>query len=71
MSGFDFWTASSASKSVHRRDDFEILSRQLGFEKPHIGDNVIDDENAGGHDFFFRNPSMVCRKLTTEMGFEI
>ena len=36
-----------------------------------FGNDVIDDENAGCHDRFFRNPSMVWRKLTTEIGFEM
>ena len=58
-------------QAVHRGDDLKILRRQLRFQKPDVGNDVIDYENAGRHDFFLRNPSMVWRKLTTEMGFEM
>ena len=57
--------------TVHGGDDVEIFRRELGFQQPHIGEDIVDDENTCGHVSSFRNPSIVCRKLTTEMGLEI
>ena len=57
--------------AVHGGHDVEILRRQLRLEQAHIGEDVVDDEDARRHAGFFRYPSMVWRKLRTEMGFEI
>jgi hypothetical protein len=57
--------------AVHGGDDLKVFRRQLGFEKPYIGENIVDDEDTGGHCGRFRNPSIVCRKLITEIGLEI
>ena len=41
-------------RPVHRGHDVEILSRKLRLEQTHIGQNVVDDENAGRHADFLR-----------------
>ena len=71
MSGFDALHDLQRIDAVHRREDLEIFRRQLGLEQPDIGENIVDDEDAGGHDGCFRKPSMVWRKLRTEIGLEI
>ena len=40
--------------AVHGGDDLEILRRQLGFQQADIGENVVDDQDAGCHSGFFR-----------------
>ena len=61
MSGFTRCTIQRVD-AVHRREHFEIFCRQLRFEQPDVGQNVVDDENPGSHDAFLRNPSMVSQK---------
>ena len=34
---------------VHGGDDVEILGRELGLEQLDVGEDVVDDEDAGGH----------------------
>ena len=71
MSGLVRCTRFERVDAVHGGDDLEIFSRQLGLEQPDIGENVVDDENAGGHCGAFRKLSTVCRKLITEIGLEM
>ena len=40
--------------TIHRGDDLEIFGRQLCFEQADVGEDVVDDEDAGGHCAFFR-----------------
>ena len=71
MSGLVRWTDSKRIDAVHGGDHLEIFGGQLRLEQADIGENVVDDENAGGHCGPFRKLSTVCRKPITEMGFEI
>ena len=57
--------------AVHGGDDFEIFGRKLGFQQTDIGEDVVDDKNAGCHFGLPRKLSMVLRKLITEIGLEI
>ena len=56
---------------VHRRRHLEILGHELRLEQANIGQDVVHNQDFGSHTLPFRKPSMVSRKLTTEIGFEI
>ena len=71
MSGFVRLIELESVNTVHGRDDIEIFRRKLRLEKANIRENVVDDQNPGGHCGLLRKLSTVLRKLITEMGFEI
>ena len=71
MSGFVAVHRFERVHAVHGGHHVEIFRGELRLEQTHVGEDVVDDEDARRHADFFRYPSMVWRKLRTEMGFEI
>ena len=71
MSGLVRWIEFERVDAVHGRDDIEIFRRKLRLEEANIRENVVDDQNSGGHCGLLRKLSTVLRKLITEIGFEI
>jgi len=68
---FDALDAFERVQSVHRGRHLEIFGHELRLEQANIGQNVVDNQHFGSHALPFRKPSMVSRKLTTEIGLEI
>ena len=71
MSGSCSSMRSSASWPLIGGDDLEIFGRQLGFEQLHVREDIVDDQDAGGHGVHPMNLRTVSRKLVTEIGLEI
>ncbi len=68
--------AGQAFQPVEGGDDIEIFRRQLRFQKLDVGHDVIDDEDACGHEIgaptrYPMKRRTVSRKLVTEIGLEI
>ena len=65
---------ASASGAAVGGGDVEIFRRQPRFQQLHVGRNVVDDKNAGGHDCTItagpRKWRMVSMNLPTEIGFD-
>ena len=54
MSGLVRCTASSASTPFMAVTTSKYSAASFASSKPHIGQNIVDDENAGCHSGFFR-----------------